>query len=330
LACVAACISLTLFATTSQAQIDFSLNVFYTTPSNTASGGTWELVAKSGASTFGISAVDALLANINNDAVIEGPRGTVNGANTAGFQLLGNTFHPANPPSQPVGYRELIVGQLPLAPLPAGSEETYLYGVGTIPNGAPNYPGKPAGSNSIGPAFTSFASPQDIPWATGDAFGDVAWSTAARLLSGSFAAGVTPAFFTGSNGQVFTSVPATNTSLGNVALATAITTVVRTNAVTTSADYNHNGTVDAADYIVWRKTSGQAAVPPGSGADGNADGTVNQLDYELWRAHFGNPMGAGAGGNLSTTTVPEPAAALLVAIGALLAVPLRRRNTASS
>src|SRR5689334_16824293 len=162
---MATCALHTVFASAAGAQtIDFSLNVFYATPSNTSSGGTWELVAKSGAGTFGISAVDALLRNINNDAVVRGPRGTVNGSNAAGFQLLGNTFHPANPPSQPNAYRELIVGQLPLAPLPAGSEESYLYGVGTLTNGAPNYPGKPAGSNSIGPAFTSFASPQDIPW----------------------------------------------------------------------------------------------------------------------------------------------------------------------
>jgi hypothetical protein len=205
-----------------------------------------------------------------------------------------------------------------LFPLPAGSEENLIYGVGTLTNGAPNYPGKPAGSNAIGPAFTSFASPQDIPWATGDAFGDAAWSTAARLLSGTFAAGVSPDFFAGSTGQLFTSLPPNNTSLGNEALATAITTIVRTNAVGGSADYNHNGLVDAADYVIWRKTNGQPAVPPGSGADGNADGTVNQADYDLWRAHFGNPMGAGAGGNLSTSTVPEPATAFLLAIGALI------------
>ncbi len=46
-----------------QAQtIDLSLNVFYTTPSNVNSGGTWELVAKS--SSFGISGLEARLLNI--------------------------------------------------------------------------------------------------------------------------------------------------------------------------------------------------------------------------------------------------------------------------
>ena len=36
-----------------------------------------------------------------------------------------------------------------------------------------------------------------------------------------------------------------------------------------SADYNQNGTVDAADYVVWRKN------------DGTPDG------YNTWRTHFG-------------------------------------------
>jgi hypothetical protein len=324
-AALSACALASLFAAASSAQsIDLSLNIFYTTPSNAASGGTWELVAKSSPGTFGISGVDAYIRNINNDAIIEGPRATVNGSNTAGFRLLENTFHAAAPPNP--AYREILAAQVPLSPLPSGSEENLFYGVGTLTNGAPNYPGKPVGSNSIGPAFTSLTSPQDIPWAVADAFNDAAWATAARLLSGSFAAGVTPAFFTGSSGNVFTSVPATNSQLGAEAQASAITTIVRTNfaPAVQSADYNHNGIVDAADYVLWRKTQNTAAVPAGSGADGNVDGTVNVPDYTLWRSHFGNPMGAGAGGGLSTTTVPEPTSCALLTIGALLIFALRR------
>jgi hypothetical protein len=51
-------------------------------------------------------------------------------------------------------------------------------------------------------------------------------------------------------------------------------------------DFNDDGSVDAADYVVWRNTNGQI-VPGGSGADANEDGTVNQTDYLLWRANFG-------------------------------------------
>jgi hypothetical protein len=320
----------TLFAAASPAQsINLSLNVFYTNPSNNGGGGTWELVAKSSnPGTFGISGINTYIRNINNDAVIQAPRGTVNGANPAGFQLVANTFFPPNPPNP--SYRELVVAQLPLIPLPSGSEENLFYGVGTLTNGAPDYPAKPAGSNSIGPAFTSLTSPQGIAWATGDAFGDAAWNTAARMLSGTFGPGVSPSFFTGSTGNIFTSVPIINNTTGNEALAASVTTIVRTNFVPNSADYNHNGIVDAADYVLWRKTLGTAAVPPGSGADGNADGTVNAADYTLWLAHFGNPMGAGSGANLSTSAVPEPGACILLAIGALLAVAPRRARVCRS
>ncbi|MCC7474500.1 MAG: S8 family serine peptidase [Pirellulales bacterium] len=61
-------------------------------------------------------------------------------------------------------------------------------------------------------------------------------------------------------------------------------------------DYNRNGTVDQADYNVWRSTVGQA-VAPYAGADGNGDGVINQADYDVWRAHFGEtlpPPGAGS------------------------------------
>ena len=57
-----------------------------------------------------------------------------------------------------------------------------------------------------------------------------------------------------------------------------------------NADYNDDGIVNAADYVVWRKT----------------DGT--QAGFNNWRANFGKTVaggGAGAGGSVSA--VPEPA-----------------------
>jgi hypothetical protein len=53
------------------------------------------------------------------------------------------------------------------------------------------------------------------------------------------------------------------------------------------ADYNDNGTVDAADYVIWRNTLGQA-VPEGTAGDGNGDGMVTTADFDLWRAGFGS------------------------------------------
>ncbi len=73
-------------------------------------------------------------------------------------------------------------------------------------------------------------------------------------------------------------------------------------------DYNSSGVVDEADYVVWRKGSILA--------DGNFDGVVNQADYDVWRAHFGQSMvGSGVG---TTTLVPEPTSAALVAFAAMI------------
>jgi hypothetical protein len=68
-----------------------------------------------------------------------------------------------------------------------------------------------------------------------------------------------------------------------------------------AGDYNFDGTVDAADYVVWRKS----------------DGT--QTGYNLWRANFGQPAGAGtsaAGDSPAHAAVPEPAssAPLIIAV----------------
>jgi hypothetical protein len=66
-------------------------------------------------------------------------------------------------------------------------------------------------------------------------------------------------------------------------------------------DYNQNGEVDAADYVVWRKTLNQS-ISLFSGADGDGDGTIDQGDYVVWRAHFGTtlPMPSAGSGTAAT------------------------------
>jgi hypothetical protein len=88
-------------------------------------------------------------------------------------------------------------------------------------------------------------------------------------------------------------------------------------AVTLGGDYNLDGIVDAADYIVWRKT----------------DGT--QAGYDRWRTNFGaTSAGIGAGSGSGATaglsssahpTVPEPASALLLILAAALGTWRARR-----
>ncbi|MFO0789338.1 MAG: choice-of-anchor Q domain-containing protein [Pirellulales bacterium] len=58
-------------------------------------------------------------------------------------------------------------------------------------------------------------------------------------------------------------------------------------------DYNRNGQVDAADYVLWRRQQGTAGVPGYAGADGSGNGIVGTEDYNVWRAHFGQSVPGG-------------------------------------
>jgi hypothetical protein len=91
-----------------------------------------------------------------------------------------------------------------------------------------------------------------------------------------------------------------------------------------AGDYNGNGIVDAADYVVWRKALGQT-VAPGTGADGDGDRTIGMGDYSLWKGRFGSTSVTGSG--LATGALPEPGSlALIVAVGVALASARSRRS----
>lgn len=79
-----------------------------------------------------------------------------------------------------------------------------------------------------------------------------------------------------------------------------------------AGDYNADGTVDAADYSVWRDA---ANATQDLVADGNGDGTVDAADRQVWIDHFGLTATAS-----SSAAVPEPATALLFASALFLAV----------
>jgi hypothetical protein len=71
-----------------------------------------------------------------------------------------------------------------------------------------------------------------------------------------------------------------------------------------AGDYNADGVVDAADYVVWRHGLGT---------------TYTQADYDVWRAHFGQSAGSGAAGYPLgaspaplSAEVPEPAVVLII------------------
>lgn len=106
-----------------------------------------------------------------------------------------------------------------------------------------------------------------------------------------------------------------------------------------AGDYNLNGVVDSADYVLWRHTLGQSGA--GLAADGSGptlgtpNGVVDQADYTFWRSNFGaigvpngglgTGAGSGAGGGASallaygsSMTVTPPALTTVLA-GASLA-----------
>ena len=86
-------------------------------------------------------------------------------------------------------------------------------------------------------------------------------------------------------------------------------------------DFNGNGSVDAADYVLWRKGG------PLQNEVSNS-GTVDDQDYLDWRARFGNPT-PGSGSGLETAGgVPEPATLSLVGLAVALIGILRRRRVA--
>jgi PEP-CTERM motif-containing protein len=89
-------------------------------------------------------------------------------------------------------------------------------------------------------------------------------------------------------------------------------------------DYNFDGTVNAADYTLWRDTLGSTTDLQANGDNTAASANViDQADYLFWQSHFGI-AGSGAGG-AANTAVPEPST-LLLAIVTLAACGLTRRK----
>jgi hypothetical protein len=84
-------------------------------------------------------------------------------------------------------------------------------------------------------------------------------------------------------------------------------------------DFNNDGTVDAADYVVWRKNLDTQNVLPND----ISPGMVTQHDYALWRANFGKSRPA-AGRSAANSHVPEPVPTALVVCGVIGLAAMRR------
>ncbi len=77
--------------------------------------------------------------------------------------------------------------------------------------------------------------------------------------------------------------------------------------VISTPDFNGDGVVDAADYIVWRKNGG------------------TQQQYDLWKANFGMVLGAGSGAG--SGEVPEPSCLATALLAIVLTVTGIRRKS---
>ena len=86
-----------------------------------------------------------------------------------------------------------------------------------------------------------------------------------------------------------------------------------------AGDFDRSGTVDVADYQLWRSSFG-TTVTAGSDADGNSDGMVDLADYTIWRNHLTTP---GAATN-NVVAVAEPTAASVLWVGLFLTYWVRK------
>jgi autotransporter-associated beta strand protein len=91
-------------------------------------------------------------------------------------------------------------------------------------------------------------------------------------------------------------------------------------------DYNNDGMVGAADYLMWRRKLGAANI---ANRDPNNVGVVGQADYNSWRAHFGQAAGSGMAAieadAPAAAAVPEISTSMLSAWAAICLFFVRRR-----
>ena len=121
--------------------------------------------------------------------------------------------------------------------------------------------------------------------------------TAGSSVSGTFASTSLPALPSGSAWNV-------NYASNYVELA------VVPGSAGVPGDFNSDGKVDAADYVVWRKADGTNNALPN---DNGLGVPIGASHYTLWRSTYGNPPGSGSGSDLTGGNVPEPSTLILLA-----------------
>lgn len=174
--------------------------------------------------------------------------------------------------------------------------------------------------------------------ASGNGFIDPTFSwtklsaTSTELTEGALSGpgGSLAAFRSVSLGQIWNPVLYPSNDLTFTVLQADMTPVVITKIYAVAGDYNGDGVVNAADYVVWRDNSGSTT---NLAADGNLNGVVDTADYMIWRNNFGKSLPSGSGSSISGgaslsavgVAVPEPASILFLLSGSLAALSVRVR-----
>ncbi len=125
----------------------------------------------------------------------------------------------------------------------------------------------------------------------------------------------------------FSDVVPIETPLGEIPVSIAISgaAVARGSfsvdlAPSESADFDKNGVVDGADFLIWQANFLTLSGGTSNTGDANGDGAVNGNDFLIWQRDFAH---GGAGGG-AVAAVPEPTAAV-AALCTLLAMAVRRK-----
>jgi len=87
-----------------------------------------------------------------------------------------------------------------------------------------------------------------------------------------------------------------------------------------NADFDDSGFVDGLDFLAWQQNSGLIGGALNADGDANGDGNVDAADLAIWETQYGGPPPLSS----SLASVPEPASAMLLMLGAT-GLLMRRR-----
>ena len=293
--------------------IQVSLDLYYTNPADTRSGGSWELVALG--TNRGIAGLVPSLEGITNRNRLEAPHGTAVGVERVGFSPAEGTndfwFDFGD-------YTQFGFVQSPEL---AGNPQGLFYDVG-VPGGA-----KSPGENGT-PEVAGLMAETGVPWNYDDILGDFLvdqnpgndngdFHDAVLLARGTFEPGASPGFSSSAPtaGTIFAAIGSESIPpLSNAIVSAAVTEQVRDNTSMLAGDANGDGFVDVSDFNIWNanKLTNAAGYRRG---DFNADQVIDVSDFNIWNANKFR----------SVAVVPEPGQSLWAFIGVVVLRRFGRR-----